>query len=89
MKPYEQLVRKQISLYPEQIKKLAGIARKEGTSIADIVRTAIDEYNPDISTDIIDPKLLDLVSARVKEALVDTKQIRQKLNNTLKALNID
>ena len=89
MKPYEQLVRKQISLYPEQIKKLAGIARKEGTSIADIVRTAIDEYNPDISTDIIDPKLLDLVSARVKEALADTKQIRQKLNNTLKALNID
>jgi len=89
MKPHEKMVRKQFFLCPEQIKKLESIARKEGTSIADIVRTAIDEYNPDISTDIIDPKLLDLVSARVKEALADTKQIRQKLNNTLKALNID
>ena len=89
MKPNEKLVRKQLFLYPEQIKKLAGIARKEGTSIADIVRTAIDEYNPDISTDIIDPKLLDLVSARVKEALADTKKINQKLQNTLKTLDLD
>ena len=89
MKPNEKLVRKQLSFYPEQIKKLESIARKEGTSVSEIVRRAIDSYNTDIATDIIDPELLNLVSARVKEALADTKKIRQKLNNTLKALNID
>lgn len=82
MKPHEKLVRKQMSLYPEQIKKLESIARNEGTSVSDIVRRAIDAYNSDVPAVIIDPDLLDLVSARVKEALADTKKLRQKLDNT-------
>ena len=89
MKPHEKMVRKQFFLCPEQIKKLENIARKENMSVSEIFRMAIDSYNTDIATDIIDPELLNLVSARVKEALADTKKIRQKLNNTLKALNID
>jgi hypothetical protein len=38
------------------------------------VGKAIDAYNPEIPTDINEPELLDLVSARVKEALSDTKK---------------
>jgi hypothetical protein len=54
--------------------------RKEGTSVAGIARKAIDAYNSDIPSDTNDPKLLDLVSTRVKEALADTKKINQKRN---------
>jgi hypothetical protein len=68
---------------------LESIARKEGTSISDIVGKAIDAYNSNIATDIIDPELLNLVSARVKTALADTKKINQKLQNTLKTLDLD
>ena len=89
MKPHEKMVRKQFFLYPEQIKKLESIARKEGTSVSEIFRMAIDAYNSNIAADIIDPELLNLVSARVKTALADTKKINQKLQNTLKTLDLD
>ena len=89
MKPHEKMVRKQFFFYPEQIKKLESIARKEGTSVSEIFRMAIDAYNSNIAADIIDPELLNLVSARVKTALADTKKINQKLQNTLKTLDLD
>ena len=89
MKPHEKMVRKQFFLCPEQIKKLESIARKEGMSVSEIFRMAIDAYNSNITTDIIDPELLNLVSARVKTALADTKKINQKLQNTLKTLDLD
>ena len=46
------------------------LPRKEGTSVAGIVRKAIDAYNSDIPADINAPELLDLVSTRVKEVTV-------------------
>jgi len=70
-------------------KKLESIAMKEGTSVSEIFRRAIDAYNSNIATDIIDPELLNLVSARVKTALADTKKINQKLQNSLKTLDHD
>jgi hypothetical protein len=71
---------------PKQIKKLETIASKEGISVADIERRAIDEDNSDIPAVIIDPEYL--VSARVKDAVADTKENKKK-NSTHKPLNID
>ena len=58
-------------------------------SVSEIFRMVIDAYNSNIATDNIDPELLNLVSARVKTALADTKKINQKLQNTLKTLDLD
>ena len=85
----EKLVRKQFLISPSQIKKLDRIARDEGTSVAEIVRVAIDSYNPDIApfADLDAPELLDLVSTRLKEAIASTQKANRKIDRTLKKLS--
>jgi len=48
---------------------------------------AIDAFNPDISMDMKESELLDLVSARVKEAIVNTQETRSRLKATLEMLD--
>ena len=85
----EKLVRKQFLISPNQIKKLDRIARNEGTSVAEIVRVAIDNYNPDNApfADLNAPELMDLVSTRLKEAIVSTQKANRKIDSTLKKLS--
>lgn len=85
----EKLVRKQFLISPRQIKKLEGIARDEGTSVAEIVRVAIDNYNPDNASfaDLNAPELMDLVSTRLKEAIASTQKANRKIDRTLKKLS--
>jgi len=85
----EKLVRKQFLISPSQIKKLDRIARDEGTSVAEIVRVAIDNYNPDIApfADLDAPELMDLVSTRLKEAIASTQKANRKIDRTLKKLS--
>lgn len=84
----EKLVRKQFLISPSQIKKLDRIARNEGTSIAAIVRTAIDNYDPEsaIFSDMEASELLDLVSAQLKEAIASTRKTNRTIDKTLKKL---
>ena len=72
-----------------QIKKLDRIARNEGTSVAEIVRVAIDNYNPDNApfADLNAPELVDLVSTRLKEAIASTQKANRKIDSTLKKLS--
>ena len=72
-----------------QIKKLDRIARNEGTSVAEIVRVAIDNYNPDNASfaDLAAPELMDLVSTRLKEAIASTQKANRKIDSTLKKLS--
>ena len=85
----EKLVRKQFLISPSQIKKLDRLARDEGTSVAKIVRTAIDTYDPDtaILADLDAPELMELVSTRLKEAIASTRKTNRAIDNTLKKLS--
>ena len=85
----KKLVRKQFLISPSQIEKLDRIARSEGTSVAEIVRVAIDSYNPDNApfADLDARELMDLVSARLKEAIASTQKANRKIDSTLKKLS--
>ena len=85
MQAAEKLVRKQFLISTMQIKKLDLLAKKQNISAAQLVRAAIDAYNPDIS-DMKESELLELVSKRVKEAIVDTQETQKRLNKTLQIL---
>ena len=86
MQPAENLVRKQYLIAPHQVEKLKLLAKKQNTSAAEVVRMAIDAFDPDISADLNESELFDLVSARVKEAVADTEATRKRLKKTLAAL---
>lgn len=86
MQAAENLVRKQYLIAPRQIEKLQLIAKKQKTSAAEVVRMAIDAFNPDAPADMNENELLDLVSQRVKEAIADTRTTRERLNKALAAL---
>lgn len=79
------LIRKQYLISVNQIEKLDRLAKEKKSSAAEIVRQAIDAYEPDLEG-MEASELLELVSVRVKEAIVDTKNTRNRLNKTLKKL---
>ena len=82
----EKLVRKQFLISPSQIEKLNRLARDENTSAAEIVRIAIDSYDPDTAA-LDASELMELVSTRLKEAIVSTKKANQAVDKTLKKLS--
>jgi len=85
----EKLVRKQFLISPSQVEKLNRLAREEGTSVAEMVRVAIDTYNPDAAAiaDLDAPELIELTSERLKEAITSTKKANRAVSNTLKKLS--
>jgi hypothetical protein len=85
----EKLVRKQFLISPSQIKKLDRLAKDEGTSVAEIVRTAIDTYDPNMAAfaDLDAPQLIKLVSTRLKEAIASTQKANRTMAQTLKKLS--
>lgn len=82
------LVRKQYLISTNQVEKLDRLAQEKGASAAEIVRQAIDAYEPDLEG-MDAPELLELVSARVKEAVADTRKTRKRLDKTLKQLGVE
>jgi hypothetical protein len=76
------LVRKQLMLSDANIKKLERIAKEKKLSVASVVRTAIDSFNPD-GVDLETSELMELVSTRLKEAIADTASTRKRLDKTL------
>lgn len=86
MQAADNLVRKQYLITPRQIQKLKVLAKKQKSSAAEVVRMAIDAFNPDIPAEMNESELFDLVSARVKEAIKETQETRSRLKVTLAAL---
>ena len=80
------LLRKQYLVTPENVTKLESLAKANGTSATDIVRKAIDAYDPEGLDEIGESELMSLVSERLKEAIKDTQATRRRLNKTLKQL---
>lgn len=85
----EKLVRKQFLISPGQIKKLDRLAKDEDTSVAEIVRNAIDTYDPEMAAfvDLDAPELMELVSTRLKEAIASTQKANRTIDKTLKKLS--
>lgn len=81
----ENLVRKQLMLSSTNIKKLERIAKEKKLSVASVVRSAIDSFNPD-GTDLETSELMELVSSRLKETIEDTANTRKRLDKTLTSL---
>ncbi len=86
MQAANNLVRKQYLIAPHQIEKLQLLAKKQKTSAAEVVRMAIDSFNPDVPADIDESELFDLVSAKLKDAIADTKATHKRLRKTLALL---
>lgn len=85
--PSQNLIRKQYLMSDENITKVNRLAKKQGTSSAQIVRLAVEAYNPDRDLESIEEnELMELVSARLKEAIADTRTTRKKLDQTLDKL---
>lgn len=86
MRANDNLVRKQYLISSSQVKKIELLAKKQNKSAAEMVRNAIDAFNPDVTMDMKESELLDLVSARVKEAIANTRDTRNRLQTTLEKL---
>lgn len=86
MQPAHTLIRKQFFISESQTQKLDQIAKKQKKSAAEIVRLAIDAYDPDALNDMEESELMELVSIRLKETIADTQKTRKRLNKTLNKL---
>lgn len=86
MQAAENLVRKQYLIAPRQIDKIKVLAKRQKTSAAEVVRMAIDAFNPDVPAEMNESELFELVSTRVKEAIADTATTRKRLHKTLASL---
>jgi hypothetical protein len=80
------LVRKQFLMSYSQIDKLLALSAAKGKSEAEIVRLAIDAYDPEaVGTGSI-PELLELLDSRLKNAIRSTQKSNSVVANTLKKL---
>ncbi len=81
------LVRKQYLVSEENVKKVEKLASSKGTSATNIVRLAIDAYDPAGFDDLESPELIELVSSKLKESIAATKRANRKVAKTLKMLD--
>ena len=71
------LVRKQYLISSNQIEKLDRLAKEKGSSAAEIVRQAIDAYEPGLE------------DMGAPEAIEDTQKTRKRLSKTLEKLGME
>ncbi len=81
-----QLVRKQFLVSESNIEKLEQLSSTRGTSAAEIVRQAIDAYDPYAVETMEAPDLMELVANKLKEAIKSTRKANRKVSKTLKLL---
>ena len=81
----DKLTAKHFYLKPRQVAKIEHLAKEHGVSASAIVRWAIDTYNGPEET-LIEVELLALASARVKEAIADTRATNQRVEATLEKM---
>ena len=78
----DNLIRKQYLVSKGQVKKVEQLAKTSGTSSAEIVRLAIDAYDPNNVIDADEEALLALATDRLHEAIKVTQNARKKLQKT-------
>lgn len=84
----QSLVRKQIMLSNENIRKLDLIAKTDKSSVAHVVRKAIDSYEPGAENEDAElVELVNLLNERLDKTLKDTESTQIMLSKTLKGLS--
>ena len=83
----EKMIRKQFLVSPSTAKRLERLAAARGTSASEIVRQAIDSYDVNVTDPMDSKRLIDLVSARLNEAIKSTRRTRHRVARTLRALD--
>lgn len=81
------LVRKQFLVSTAQVKKLDRLAHDQATSVAEVVRLAIDAYEPGETVEIETHDLMTLVSAQLKETISATRRANNVVAKALKTLD--
>ena len=81
------LVRKQFLISENSVAKLEKLAETQHISASEVVRQAIEFYDPYQSQEMKMPELIDLVSTRLKEAIISTKKANKKVASTLELLD--
>jgi hypothetical protein len=84
--PTGNLLRKQILISSRQVEKLSALSQAKGKSEAEIVRLAIDAYDPESLTPDSIPELLELLDKRLKDAIASTQHANSVVSKTLKKL---
>ena len=83
---HKSLIRKQFLVSESNVIKLEKIARSSGTSATEIVRRAIEAFDPESIHSQGESDLIDLVSTRLQEAIAETRATRKRLDKSLKNL---
>jgi len=83
----EPLVRKQIMLSNENLEKLSLIAKQKKSSVAQVVRNAVDSYEPDVKGIDDLQELMEFATQKLREAVEDTRVTRKHLRETLNNLS--
>ena len=81
------LIRKQYLVSESNVRKLESIAREKRTSATEIVRLAIDAYNPEEPDSLSNADLMELVDTRLKEAINSTVDAQKKVAVALEKIN--
>jgi len=87
MNPQRNLIRKQYLVSEENIQKVEKLANTKGTSAAEIVRQAIEAFEPQNADEMAASDLMELVSDKLKEAITSTKKANSKIARALKSLD--
>ena len=83
----DKMIRKQFLVPPATAKRLEDLAAQHGTSASEIVRQAINAFDVHDMDAIAAPELMELVSARLKEAIKATRQAQKNVSLTLQLLD--
>ncbi len=87
MQTQTNLVRKQYLISESNIRKIEMLASAKGASAAEIVRRAIDAYDPHGAADMEAPELMQVVHERLKDAITATRKAKRQLTRTLDTLD--
>ncbi|MFV0277604.1 MAG: hypothetical protein ACK5HY_10520 [Parahaliea sp.] len=83
------LIRKQLLVSASNVEKIQRLAVESNTSTADVVRRAIDAYDPQQAEELGAQELVELVSVKLKEAIKSTQRANRKVAAALKHLEAE
>ena len=85
----ERMVRKQILVPPATARRLEQLATARGISVSEIVRQAVNAYDAKDGEAMGADELMELVSARLKDAITATRRARRTVSKALDVLDAE
>lgn len=83
----EKMVRKQFLVPPSMATRLERLAVQHGISASEIVRRAVESYDPNDTEAMESEALMALVSERLKDAMWSTRKARRAAEEALLSLS--